>query len=84
MTARKVASSLPEELFERLEQDRRERRMNRSECVANALADHLHRKREQELEEQYVRGYLEHPETEEELAEVEAWASMAPKLDPWE
>ena len=84
MTARKFAISLPEGLFQRLEQDRLERKMNRSEYVANALADHLHRKREQELEEQYVRGYLEHPETEEELAEVEAWASMAPKLDPWE
>jgi hypothetical protein len=44
----------------------------------------LHRKREQELEEQYVRGYLEHPETEEELAEVEAWASLGPELEHWE
>ena len=54
MTARKFAISLPEELFKRLEQDRRERRMNRSEYVANAVADHLHRRREQELEEQCV------------------------------
>ena len=57
--------------------------MNRSEYVANAVADHL-RKREQELEDQYVCGYLEHPETEEELAELEAWASLAPELEPWE
>jgi|GEM_PF-5955848 metal-responsive CopG/Arc/MetJ family transcriptional regulator len=83
MTARKFAISLPEELFERLEQDRQERRMNRSEYVANAVADHLHRKREQELEEQYVR-YLEHPETKEELAEIEAWLSIGPELEPWE
>jgi metal-responsive CopG/Arc/MetJ family transcriptional regulator len=83
MTARKFAISLPEELFERLEQDRQERRMNRSEYVANAIADHLHRKREQELEEQYVR-YLEHPETKEELAEIEAWLSIGPELEPWE
>jgi metal-responsive CopG/Arc/MetJ family transcriptional regulator len=82
MTARKFAISLPEELFERLEQDRQERRMNRSEYVANA--DHLHRKREQELEEQYIRGYLAHPETEEEHAEIEAWASIGPELEPWE
>ena len=82
MTARKFAISLPEELFERLEQDRQERRMNRSEYVANAVADHLHRKREQELEEQYVRGYLEHPETEEERAEIEAWASIGPSWNP--
>ena len=84
MTARKFAISLPEELFERLEQDRQERRMNRSEYVASAVADHLHRKREQELEEQYIRGYLEHPETEEERAEIEAWASIGPELEPWE
>jgi metal-responsive CopG/Arc/MetJ family transcriptional regulator len=83
MTARKFAISLPEELFERLERDRQERRMNRSEYVANAVADHLHRKCEQELEEQYVRGYIEHPETEEEVAEVMAWASTL-ELDPWE
>jgi metal-responsive CopG/Arc/MetJ family transcriptional regulator len=75
---------LPEELFERLEHDRREQQMNRSEYVATAVAGHLHRKREQELEEQYVRGYLEHPETEEELAETTAWASMGPELEPWE
>jgi metal-responsive CopG/Arc/MetJ family transcriptional regulator len=84
MTARKFAISLPEELFQRLERDRQERRMNRSQYVANAVADHLHRKREQELEEQYIRGYLEHPETEEERAEVEAWASIGPELEPWE
>ena len=84
MTARKFAISLPEELFERLEQDRQERRMNRSEYVASAVADHLHRKREQELEEQYIRGYLEHPETEEERAEIEAWASIGSELEPWE
>ena len=84
MTARKFAISLPEELFERLERDRRERSMSRSEYVAGAIADHLHRKREQELEEQHVRGYLEHPETEEELAEIEAWTSLAPRLEPWE
>jgi metal-responsive CopG/Arc/MetJ family transcriptional regulator len=84
MTARKFAISLPEELFERLEQDRQERRMNRSQYVASAVADHLHRKREQELEEQYIRGYLEHPETEEERVELEAWASIGPELEPWE
>jgi metal-responsive CopG/Arc/MetJ family transcriptional regulator len=84
MTARKFAISLPEELFERLEQDRQERRMNRSQYVASAVADHLNRRREQELEEQYIRGYLEHPETEEERAEIEAWASIGPELEPWE
>jgi metal-responsive CopG/Arc/MetJ family transcriptional regulator len=84
MTARKFAISLPEELFERLEHDRQERRMNRSEYVANAVADHLHRMREQELEEQYFRGYLEHPETEEERAEIDAWASIGPELEAWE
>jgi metal-responsive CopG/Arc/MetJ family transcriptional regulator len=83
MTARKLAISLPEELFERLERDRQERGMNRSQYVANAVADHLHRKREQELEEQYVRGYLEHPETEEEAQALTAVASTL-ELDPWE
>ena len=83
MTARKFAISLPEELFERLERDRQARGMNRSEYVANAVADHLHRKREQELEEQHVRGYLEHPETEEERKEIMAWASLN-ELEPWE
>jgi metal-responsive CopG/Arc/MetJ family transcriptional regulator len=83
MTARKFAISLPEELFERLEQDRQERRMNRSEYVAYAVADHLHRRREQELEEQHVRGYLLYPETEEEAAGLTAAASTL-ELEPWE
>jgi metal-responsive CopG/Arc/MetJ family transcriptional regulator len=86
MTARKFAISLSEELFQRLEHDRLEQNMNRSQYVANAVADHLHRKREQELEEQYVRGYIEHPETKEELAELEALTAVASELDlgPWE
>jgi hypothetical protein len=50
--------------------------------VANALADHLHRKHELELEEQYIRGYLEHPETEEEAQALTAAASTL-ELDPW-
>jgi metal-responsive CopG/Arc/MetJ family transcriptional regulator len=83
MTARKFAISLSEELFQRLEQDRREQNMSRSQYVANAVTDHLHRKREQELEEQLIRGYLEHPETEEEVAWLEAAASTV-ELDPWE
>jgi metal-responsive CopG/Arc/MetJ family transcriptional regulator len=83
MTARKFAISLSEELFERLEHDRREKGMNRSEYVANAVAGHLHREREQELEEQYVRGYREHPETEEEAQALTA-ASSTLDLDPWE
>ena len=83
MTARKFAISLSEELFQRLEQYRREVNMNRSQYVANAIADHLHRKREQELEEQYVRGYLEHPATEEEAEALTAVASTL-DLDPWE
>ena len=57
--------------------------MNRSQYVANAVVDHLHRKREQELEEQYVRGYLEHPATEEEAEALTAVASTL-DLDPWE
>ena len=86
MTARKFAISLSEELFQRLEHDRQEEGMNRSQYVANAVAGHLHRKREQELEEQYVRGYLEHPETDDELAELEALSAVASELDlgPWE
>jgi hypothetical protein len=27
---------------------------------------------------------LEHPATEEELAEIEAWLSIGPELEPWE
>jgi metal-responsive CopG/Arc/MetJ family transcriptional regulator len=83
MTARKFAISLPEELFQHLEQDRREQNMNRSQYVAHAVTDHLHRKRERELEERLIRGYLEHPETEEEVASLEAAASTV-ELDPWE
>jgi metal-responsive CopG/Arc/MetJ family transcriptional regulator len=83
MTARKFAISLPEELFQRLEHDRQEEGMNRSEYVANAVAGHLHRKRELELEEQYIRGYLEHPATEEEAQALTAVAATL-DLDPWE
>ena len=80
MTARKFAISLPEELFDRLEQDRQERRMNRSEYVANAVADHLHRRREQELEERtYVALDIRDPR---KTRRIEAFPRSDPTWNP--
>lgn len=78
-----VTVSLPEEMLESIERVRRERRESRSEFFRRAVEELLHARREGDLDEQYVQGYLRCPETEEEVSA--AWALAAPALsgEPW-
>lgn len=50
-------------------------KMNRSALIRRALAEHLKRLRELELEEQDRRGYLSQPQREEE--EFRMWEETA-------
>ncbi len=82
--AAKIAISLPEALLERVERERLATGESRSEFFRHVMEAYLRQKRERELEEQYIRGYREHPETAEEMAGwenlvAEAWADL-----PWE
>jgi metal-responsive CopG/Arc/MetJ family transcriptional regulator len=75
----KVAISLPEELFEAAERERCKRGETRSEFFRRAVRYLL--EREDVLD--YIRGYTEFPETEEELAESEWLTIESLKKHPW-
>ena len=61
----KIAISLPDEVLQAIEKERLASGLSRSEFFRNAVEAFLRHRRERELEEQYVRGYQENPETAE-------------------
>ena len=75
MTAVKIATSLPAEQFDALEQMRARLGLKRSAAVQEALVLWLATKEAEGACAQYVRGYMSHPEDAAEgAALVEAWA----------
>lgn len=85
---KRIAISLPDDLYERLECLRRERGAPRSLIIQEAVGEYLtDREREAKIEA-YVRGYTENPETEEEIALAEAFlkasAEVLDEAYPWE
>ena len=80
----KIAISLPDQTLEEIEKERLAAGETRSEFFRRAVKAYFENKRKREDIERYIRGYLEYPETEEELAWVEA-ASLAVLAEyPWE
>ena len=80
----KIAISLPDDVLEEIEKERLAKGVSRSEFFRRAVEEHLRRAKELELEEKYVRGYLENPETEEEVALAEATLHYAFDRESWE
>ena len=80
----KIAISLPEEVFQAVEKERLASGLSRSKFFRNAVEAFLRHKKERELEEQYVRGYQENPETVEEIALAESTLHYAFDKDSWE
>ena len=80
----KIAISLPDDVLEEIEKERLAIGVSRSEFFRRAVKEHLRRAKELELEEQYVRGYLESPETPEELEWVFKAGLEALAETPWE
>ena len=80
----KIAISLPDDVLKEIEKERLAKGVSRSEFFRRAVEEHLRRQRERELEEQYVRGYLENPETPEELEWVFKAGLEALAENPWE
>ena len=72
----RIAISLPDEVLEAVEKERlsRSKVLSRSEFIKRAVEQYLRTESERTMEEQYIRGYLEHPETEEDL---DAWVDQA-------
>jgi metal-responsive CopG/Arc/MetJ family transcriptional regulator len=68
----KISISLPDELFRDVERVRSESAESRSDFFRRAAETLLRQNREKEAEARYVQGYLDHPETDDELA----WAKL--------
>ena len=80
----KIAISLPEEVLQAVEKERLASGISRSQFFRNAVEAFLRHRRERELEEQYVRGYQENPETVEEIALAESVLGLVLSENPWD
>ena len=81
----KIAISLPDEVLEALERERlgRSKVLSRSEFIKRAVEQYLQTESERMLEEQYIRGYLEQPETAGESEWLDRAASEVFANNPW-
>jgi metal-responsive CopG/Arc/MetJ family transcriptional regulator len=79
----KVTVSLPAALLAEVDVYQHEHEVTRSEAVAALLQAALAAKREQADIERYIRGYLQYPETEEELRLNARLAAESAARDPW-
>lgn len=80
----KIAISLPEDVFQAAEGERRQRHESRSEFYRHALEAFLRREGERVSIERYVSGYAEQPETADDVATATAAAHAALATEPWE
>ena len=82
----KIAISLPDEVLEAVEKERlgRSKVLSRSEFIKRAVQQYLQTESENSLEEQYIRGYLEQPETTEECEWLGKAAAEVFTNNPWE
>ena len=80
----KIAISLPDEVLESIEREREGTGETRSEFMRRAVDALLKQKEKQIITDQYVRGYQQNPETEEEVLIAEYASTQALAENPWE
>ena len=80
----KVAISLPPTIFKTVEKERRKRGESRSEFFRQAVQAFLRGLQEERDVRRYVQGYLEQPETADEIREVSATSQAALAEEPWD
>lgn len=82
-----MAISLPAELLDRIEAERRATGESRSEFVRRAVDTLLRAQDEQQADEEYIEAYRKYPETPEEIADAEAIYKAGLEVwleNPWE
>ena len=80
----KIAISLPQDVLEAIEDARRASGESRSQFLRRAVEAYLRRQKERELDEQYIRGYVEKPETPQEIGGVYSAGLAALAQEPWD
>jgi metal-responsive CopG/Arc/MetJ family transcriptional regulator len=80
----KVAISLPEDVLEAVETERKAKGESRSEFFRRAIKRLLKQEQESSAVEVYVRGYREVPESTEEVEAIHRVGSAVLAEEPWE
>lgn len=80
----KVAISLPPAMLQSVEAERRKRGESRSEFFRQAVQAFLRDLKDRKAVERYVQGYLEQPETADEVREASVASYAALAEEPWE
>lgn len=79
----KIAISLPKDILNAVEQERKASGESRSELFRRAVEMLLLRNREQAMSERYIRAYAQTPETKEEIDAARHAASVILSGEPW-
>jgi metal-responsive CopG/Arc/MetJ family transcriptional regulator len=80
----KIAISLPDQVLDAVEQNRKEQGVSRSELIRRAIERYLRVEGEFELEKRYIEGYLRHPESSTDATSALNVGLEALSWDPWE
>jgi metal-responsive CopG/Arc/MetJ family transcriptional regulator len=79
----KIAISLPEEVLNAVERERKGSGESRSQIFRRAVELLLRQRKEREMSERYIRAYQQVPETGEEVAAARRAASTILAEEPW-
>ena len=80
----KIAVSLPEDLLEKAEQERKASGESRSAFIRRAIRTTLKQKEKEETISNYIKGYNRLPETAVEIELAQKSADIVFAEDPWE
>ena len=80
----KIAISLPKELLNVVEKERRETGESRSQLLRRAIELLIREKRERELSQRYIRSYKKMPEEKAETTAALHTASAILSREPWD
>lgn len=83
-TTAKISISLPEDVLERAERERRATGESRSELFRRALEVLFERQRHEAAVRRYVEGYVAEPETEYEVSSAGALSSAVFEEEDWD
>lgn len=70
---KKIAISIQDALLVRVDERSRKEGLSRSALFAKAAAEYVDRRRRREAEERYAQSFRDVPETDEEMAEIDAY-----------
>jgi metal-responsive CopG/Arc/MetJ family transcriptional regulator len=80
----KIAISLPEDVLEVVEKERKTKGESRSEFFRRAIEALLRQQRERAAVEQYLHGYRQVPETAEDVEAAHRAGAAVLAEEPWE